>query len=148
MTTGEKIKEARKKAGLSQKELGDKLGVSQAMIGQYETGKRKPKLETLDKIAEALSVDVWDFYAEYELEENPLNKSKQLSSLFKYLDTLGYEFVDGAYYNAPLDEIGMLHIKDENLDIPLTQEDFDKLEHSIKDDVTTEIYRLRKEKNI
>ncbi len=40
MIIGEKIKDARKKAKLSQKELGMKLGVSQAMIAQYESGKR------------------------------------------------------------------------------------------------------------
>lgn len=58
MTTGEKIKEARKKAKLSQKELGTRLGVSQAMIGQYESGKRNPKPETLKKIADALEVPI------------------------------------------------------------------------------------------
>ena len=36
MTTGEKIKEARKKAGMTQAELGTLLGVSGSMIGQWE----------------------------------------------------------------------------------------------------------------
>lgn len=68
LNTGEKIKQARKKAGITQKELGKKLKVSQAMIGQYESGKRKPKLETLDKIADALGADVWDLYEDFELK--------------------------------------------------------------------------------
>lgn len=54
MTIGEGIKEARKNKGLSQQELGDMLGVSQAMIAQYENGKRVPKIETLERIANAL----------------------------------------------------------------------------------------------
>lgn len=56
---GEVIKKERKKAGLTQAELGRKLGVSASMIAQYETGKRIPKIATLQKIARALGVDFW-----------------------------------------------------------------------------------------
>lgn len=56
MTTGQRIQKARKEAKLSQKELGEKLGVSASMIGQYENDLRNPKSETLNKIAEALGV--------------------------------------------------------------------------------------------
>ena len=58
MNIGEQIRNYRKKAGLSQKELGQKLGVSQQHIAQYETGKRMPKLETVKKIAVALNTDI------------------------------------------------------------------------------------------
>ena len=58
MNFGDAMKEARKKRGLSQKELGQKLGVSQAMIAQYESGKRSPKIETMEKIANALEIPV------------------------------------------------------------------------------------------
>ena len=51
MDIGEQIRNHRKKAGLSQKELEKKLGVSQQHIAQYENGKRIPKLETLIKIS-------------------------------------------------------------------------------------------------
>lgn len=148
MTTAEKIKKARKEAGLTQAKLAEKLNTTQQNLAQYESGKRKPKLETLDKIADALAIDVWYFYDGYELESNPLDESKQLSSFLNYLNTLGYEFIDGAYYDAPTNEIGVLHIKNENIDIPLSQNEFDALEKSIKDDVILEIYRIRKEKNI
>ena len=60
MSIGEEIKKIRKEAGLSQKELGERLKVSQAMIAQYENGKRTPKIETLIKIAEALNCEVSD----------------------------------------------------------------------------------------
>ena len=36
MTTGEKIRTIRKEKHLTQKELGAKLGVTQATVGQYE----------------------------------------------------------------------------------------------------------------
>ena len=51
---GDRLKEARQKAGLTQSELASKLKVSAAMIAQYETGKRNPKKGTLAKLAEAL----------------------------------------------------------------------------------------------
>ena len=56
MTTGEKIKEARKKAGMTQTELGALLGVSGSMIGQWENNFRHPKLETRTRIADALGI--------------------------------------------------------------------------------------------
>ena len=56
MTTGERIQKARKAKKLSQRELGEMLGVSGSMIGQYENNLRKPKYETLVKIASQLDV--------------------------------------------------------------------------------------------
>lgn len=56
MTTGEKIRRARKDASMTQKELADALGVSESFVSQYETGKREPKYQTLCKIAEALGM--------------------------------------------------------------------------------------------
>ncbi|WP_455055481.1 helix-turn-helix domain-containing protein [Merdimonas faecis] len=54
MSFSDRLKEARNKAGRTQKQLADELKVTPAMIAQYETGKRKPKQDTLSKIAEAL----------------------------------------------------------------------------------------------
>lgn len=56
MTTGEKIKAARKRAGLTQKELGEKLNISQSAIGQFESEKSNPNLKTIRRIASALNV--------------------------------------------------------------------------------------------
>lgn len=56
MSFGERLKEARKKTGFTQKELAEKLDIPYQQIGQYETGKRNPKKDTLDKIATALNL--------------------------------------------------------------------------------------------
>ena len=56
MTTGKRIQKARKEKGLTQKELGDKLGVSASMVAQYENDLRNPKIETAEKIAHVLDV--------------------------------------------------------------------------------------------
>ncbi|MBP3208517.1 MAG: helix-turn-helix transcriptional regulator [Oscillospiraceae bacterium] len=57
MTTGEKIRSARKKLGLTQKELGERIGLPYQRIGQYETGVRTPRGDMLQKIASALNAE-------------------------------------------------------------------------------------------
>jgi transcriptional regulator with XRE-family HTH domain len=54
--TGELIKVARKNKKLTQKQLGELCEMSEAMIRQYELGLRKPKIDNLIKIADALNV--------------------------------------------------------------------------------------------
>lgn len=62
MTIGEKIKNARNLRGLTQKELGIKLGFDEksadVRVAQYESGTRTPKSELLSKIATILDVNV------------------------------------------------------------------------------------------
>ena len=72
VTTGEKIRQARKEAGLTQKELGEKLKVSQAAIAQYENEKSNLQLHTIRKIADALDCSVntlIDDWSAYPLDE-------------------------------------------------------------------------------
>lgn len=51
---GQQIREARKAKQLTQKELGEKLGVGESAVNKYETGKVNSSVETLQKIAEVL----------------------------------------------------------------------------------------------
>lgn len=51
-----KMRELRKKAGLTQAELGEKVLVAQTMIAKVEAGVREPSLSLLGRIAEALGV--------------------------------------------------------------------------------------------
>ena len=57
MTTGEKIKMLRVKKGMSQEELGKKVGVQKAAINKYEKGiVVNLKMSTISKLADALDV--------------------------------------------------------------------------------------------
>jgi len=58
MTISNRIIKARKKANITQKELGHRMGISEASISQYESGKRKPKYDTLQRIAAALNINI------------------------------------------------------------------------------------------
>lgn len=55
---GKEIAFWRRKAGLTQTELGEKLGMSKQQIAYYENGHRTPTLnKTLPLICEALGID-------------------------------------------------------------------------------------------
>jgi transcriptional regulator with XRE-family HTH domain len=57
------IAEWRENRGLSQEELGARLGpegVSDVTVSRWETGKRRPDLNALAAIAEALDIDIND----------------------------------------------------------------------------------------
>ena len=55
---GNRIREARVQAGLKQKELAEKIGVSESRVSQYEKGSQNPRIGTLLKIADALEISV------------------------------------------------------------------------------------------
>lgn len=57
------LKYLRLKKGLTKKALADKANVSPMAITNYESGKRKPDMDTLKSLAEALEVRVSDFLA-------------------------------------------------------------------------------------
>ena len=60
MPTGSKIKEIRIQKGLTQKQLGDMCGMADSAIRRYENGNANPKIETLQKIADALGVAIYE----------------------------------------------------------------------------------------
>lgn len=48
----------RKKRGLSQQEFADATGLTRSAVGMYETGKREPDFETLERIADFFNVNM------------------------------------------------------------------------------------------
>ena len=55
---GKAIVKLRKEKGLTQKELADKLNVSDKAVSSWETGKNYPDIETLQRLAVVLEVSV------------------------------------------------------------------------------------------
>lgn len=56
------IKKIRESKGLTQKEVAKAMGISQQAYSQYESGKRVPKSETIERIAKALDAQYSDFF--------------------------------------------------------------------------------------
>lgn len=58
MTLGEKLKSARKSAGLTQEQLSEKLLVSRQAITKWETDKGMPDIENLKQLSKLLNVSI------------------------------------------------------------------------------------------
>jgi transcriptional regulator with XRE-family HTH domain len=81
----ERVKEIRRRKGWSQKELAEESGVGQDTISGIESGRHEPRPSTLRKLADALDVEVADFFrepavplADASREAGPLNKDEIL----------------------------------------------------------------------
>lgn len=74
---GNQIKKARLLAGLTQKDLGDKIGKGVSTICEWEGGKRSPDIELLPVLGRILNVNPKYFVEDPEelllVEEQPRN---------------------------------------------------------------------------
>lgn len=82
MTLGEKIKKARKEAGLSQEQLAEKMCVSRSAIAKWETDKGMPDVNNLKVMAQLLTVSV-DYLLD-EDEKISFNEIKEAINLEEY----------------------------------------------------------------
>lgn len=96
---GLKIKELRKRKGLTQEELAELIQMEQNSISVMESGRNFPTLVTLEKIAKVLDVNLSDFFDYDYIEdiddikastEDIISKmdDKQLRQLFKYVKSI------------------------------------------------------------
>lgn len=58
MDVSTKLKELRKKAGLTQQEVADKVDVSRVAVGQWESGSVTPRPNKIERLAELFGVSV------------------------------------------------------------------------------------------
>ena len=56
------LKEYREKAGLSQKDLAEKVGLKQQRYNHYERGRRELPVSIAKKIGDVLEIDWWQLY--------------------------------------------------------------------------------------
>ena len=88
---GKRLKEIRKKSGITQQQLGDMVGVTKVSICCYENGTRTPTLETLIDLADSLNVHlnyllgVDALAIDEENKNNTLNLAKDEINLIKEL---------------------------------------------------------------
>ena len=71
------LKEKRKKTGLSQAELAEKVNVSIHHIATIETARNYPALDLVERLANALNIEV------YELFINPLSPPEEMEQLYQ-----------------------------------------------------------------
>jgi transcriptional regulator with XRE-family HTH domain len=73
MHIGKIIKEVRLEKALTQTELAQKSGISNAYLSQIESEKQEPSLDTLEKISEVLDTPVYILFFKAINEENIQN---------------------------------------------------------------------------
>lgn len=98
MALHDRIKEARKNAGMTQTELGEKIGVAKTTIAGYEKS-REPTAAQLGEIADVLGVDV-TFLLQDEIKKRydssaTLQEMEHIIKKYRSLDPYGKEAVDG-----------------------------------------------------
>lgn len=95
MGIGNRIKEARERLGLTQKELAKSVGVTPSAITNYEKGTSHPKENVLYSLISVLQVDANFLFQDYISSEDVIS-AKELEHIKKYrlLDRRGQEAVD------------------------------------------------------
>lgn len=98
MTLGEKIINARKQMGMSQKELASQLGITATRLNYWEKDKRDPPIPMLNLLSETLKIDVDTLIGRERIESYPENKSSERENLiiqkYRALDEHGKKIVD------------------------------------------------------
>ena len=78
MNIGDKIKQNRRIAGVSQGNLGELVDVSLKTVQRWENGERSPRIDEIENIAKVLNISV-----EYlmDLDDSPAKKQTEKSTI-------------------------------------------------------------------
>jgi transcriptional regulator with XRE-family HTH domain len=82
VTAGPLLHEARRRAGLSLRELATRAGTSHSTLAAYESGRKAPSLTTLERILRAAG-----FALDLELVARPVDRGRELEAV---LDLAGH----------------------------------------------------------
>jgi transcriptional regulator with XRE-family HTH domain len=97
MDIGKNIKKLRKHFGLTQVELAQRLGITQKVITDYETGKAQPPQKRLPHIARFFNITVDKLIGAQELNPPPTEQPKtpygntKTAHVIKLFEQLGEE---------------------------------------------------------
>ena len=95
MSFGSRLKERREAMHLSQKQLGDALGVSGNAVGNYEKGVSSPNADALYKVFELLKCDAnYLFQDEMNYSQSFTAKAMLTAECYDKLDEHGKDAVD------------------------------------------------------
>ncbi|MED0670558.1 helix-turn-helix transcriptional regulator [Aneurinibacillus aneurinilyticus] len=87
MDFGERLSDLRTKNKLTQQELSNRLNIAKSTLAMYETGKREPGFETLQRIADFFETSI-DYLLGRTDEPSPTHKASNDESD-------GLAFIDG-----------------------------------------------------
>ncbi len=82
------ISELRKGKNLTQKELADRLGVTDKAVSKWERGKSYPDITLFPKLAEILGVSIGDFFAGKKTEKSSDDENEIVENALLYADVV------------------------------------------------------------
>lgn len=88
-----RIRALRKKAGLTQAELGERVGLHQTQIGNLENGSRNLTLEWARRLAKALDARVIDLLDDNDNPDRLTDEERDLLSHYRAADPAQREMV-------------------------------------------------------
>ena len=77
------IRAGRKKKGLNQQQLAERIGVSRNTVAGWETGHSRPDLETLPRLCDSLGMSMNDFFGR---EEGVTGAERKMLDIFRALE--------------------------------------------------------------
>ena len=131
---GDKIKELRKALKITQKELGQNVGLSTSSIGMIESNRQGASSEKLREIADFFGVTV-DYLLSEGDTKNIEKKERDYSLTIKEQENIDMEA------QKILDELSMSFSKNKNI---LTEEDYFAIENALK--ITLESIKIKNKK--
>lgn len=108
MSVGQNIRRFRTEKKLTQKKLGELSNINEVQIRQYELGKANPKIETIEKIANALEIStmslLYGSFGAYKEEYHKTTEYKELQQ-------------DSLAHYATLKLLECIYKRAENIDV-------------------------------
>ena len=86
---GKRVRFFREQDGLTQAELAEKTGLSDNFIGLIERGIKHPTLDTLNKVADALEVNLSEFF--HPIKSTPEDTATALKELKRLLNKRNFK---------------------------------------------------------
>lgn len=85
---GKRIREIRKAKGYSQESLGEKCGFTFSYIGGIERAENNVSIRNLERIAEALEVELFEFFIDHKDTKRLASKTALAEDVINLLLTL------------------------------------------------------------
>lgn len=116
MTTGEKLAALRRKKGITQEELAEKLNVSRQSVSRWETDVAFPETDKLIELGKLFECSI-DYLLSDKLRETEKGEAElSVRDYYKFIRECGYIFLATSVDGHPrLRPFGMVYSNDETL---------------------------------
>lgn len=80
---GANLKKARKRRGLTQRQLADLIGAKHNSVSNWETGQNEPDTQTIRRLCDILSITANDLFGADSAASSPVSRDELKFALFE-----------------------------------------------------------------